>query len=191
MSGMLHPDAAIWMQPLAMMSRRLKAFVSPALLALSLSACASFEPPRWPWEEASEAAPRRAAEPQPTPAIAKPAAKPATELSGLRPAPRPAAERETASLPATPPRLVGLSEAETADLLGRPAEEAAAPPGKIWVYKAAGCRLSVHLFPDMDKGGFYALDYTADGAKDSCLGKVAGEARKKGGALVEAAAKKG
>ncbi|MCR6631245.1 MAG: hypothetical protein NVV74_15015 [Magnetospirillum sp.] len=90
--------------------------------------------------------------------------------------------------PAGAPKLVGLSEDETVGLLGRPAEESAAPPGKIWVYKATGCELSVHLFPDMDKGGFYALDYSAaDGGRDQCLGKVAGEARKRGGALVEAA----
>ena len=76
-------------------------------------------------------------------------------------------------------------------LLGRPAEESAQPPGKVWIYRASGCQLSVHLFPDMERGGYYTLDYTADGARDQCLGKVAGEARRRGGALSEQASKAG
>lgn len=49
----------------------------------------------------------------------------------------------------------------------------------------------MHFFPDMEKGGFYALDYAAEGGRDACLGKVAGEARKRGGALTDQAAKVG
>lgn len=172
-----------------MMLSRFTVLVSPFLLAVSLSACAQFDPPKWLEGEGAAAPAVRPntsdAQTRSAQAPSRPA-KPASELKTLRPAPRPPAEiAAQGSVSAVPPKLVGLSEDETADLLGRPAEETAEAPGKIWIYKASGCQLSVHLFPDMERGGFYALDYTADGAKESCLGKVAGEARKKGGALVE------
>jgi hypothetical protein len=176
-----------------MMFPRFSFMVSSIVLAASLSACAQFDTPKWLGNEGGGGpAPRRAtADARPAPAPVRPV-KPVPELKALRPAARPAVEKEIASLPtapALPPKLVGLSEDETADLLGRPVEETTEPPGKIWVYKASGCQLSVHLFPDMERGGFYALDYTADGARESCLGKVAGEARKKGGAVIEESAK--
>lgn len=156
----------------AMISKPLALSVT---LALALSACAE-TPHSWPWEPPPQAkadAPATATRPVPPAKAVKP-----SELKSIRPQPRPATENEveTASLP---PLLVGLSEDETTELLGHPAEEAAEPPGKIWIYQAAGCRLSVHLFPDMEKGGFYTLDYTvADGAREACLGKVAGAARR-------------
>lgn len=159
-----------------------------APLTMLLAGCA--QPPAWPWDDAparpQASAPRLEAPPAPRPApqATQRQAK-APDLKALRPAPRPAGDKDEAEPAAAPLKLVGLSEDETADLLGRPAEENAEPPGKIWVYKAAGCRLSVHLFPDMEKGGFYALDYTsAEGPKETCLGRIAGEARKKGSALV-------
>lgn len=176
-----------------MMFSRFTLMVSPLVLAAVLSACAQFDLPKWPGNEgAASPAPRPAtADSRAAPAPIRPV-KPAPELKALRPAARPAAEREVAALPNATvklPKLVGLSEDETADLLGRPAEETTEPPGKVWVYKASGCQLSVHLFPDMERGGFYALDYTADSARETCLGKVAGEARKKGGAVIEESAK--
>ncbi|MEW5726605.1 MAG: hypothetical protein AB1918_02150 [Pseudomonadota bacterium] len=148
------------------------------LLAASagLSACAEvgIDPPEWPWQD-------------PRPVVSSPAAVPsAPAAKPAKPAPaRMAAKPERKAKPAEPqaqevPKLVGLSEAETAQLLGQPAEESAQPPGKVWVYKAAGCRLAVHLFPDMEKGGFYTLDTTAEeGAADACLGRLAADARKK------------
>ncbi|MBC7907784.1 MAG: hypothetical protein H7Y60_13715 [Rhodospirillaceae bacterium] len=174
-----------------MMFPRFTFMVAPLLLAAALSACAQFETPKWLGnEDAVSPAARPTADTRPPAAVLT--AKPVPELKTLRPAARPAVEKDVASLPTAPtlpPKLVGLSEDETADLLGRPMEETTEPPGKVWVYKASGCQLSVHLFPDMERGGFYALDYTADSARESCLGKVAGEARKKGGAVVEESAK--
>lgn len=169
--------------------------LSPALsltAVLALSACSSFnldfDEPAAPARPAVTAA-KPAAAPIAAPPPARPAGKPAVELNALRPAPRPDATAAAPS-PSGPPKLVGLSEDETAALLGRPAEETAQPPGKVWLYRAAGCELSVHFFPDMEKGGFYALDYAAEGSRDTCLGKVAGEARKRGGALTDQAAAK-
>lgn len=154
----------------------LKTLAFSVTLAVALSACAELGP-AWPWEDKA-AAPRaqaRKGEAMPSPrAQSAPKVDKTPDLKAIRPEPRPLGEL-------APPSLVGLSEDETAELLGQPAEEEAEPPGKIWIYRTAGCRLSVHLFPDMDKGGFYTLDYTAaDGAKETCLGKVAGEARRKG-----------
>lgn len=158
----------------------LKTLAFPVTLALALSAC-SERMPDWPWRETPPAHTQAPKAEAPAAAKPAPAAKPAKhpDLKALRPEPRPAPDKEAAAEPAAPPRLVGLSEAETAELLGRPAEEAVESPGKIWTYRAKDCRLSVHLFPDMDKGGFYTLDYTvSEGARETCLGKVAGEARK-------------
>lgn len=151
------------------MSLRLAA---PAILiALSLTGCARFETdaPRWLRTE-------------PAPVVAPPAAN---ALPPEIPAARPkAVTAKPAPAPAQAPvpiKLVGLSEAETEGLLGRPTEETDRPPGKAWVYQGPNCRLTVHLFPDMEKGGFYALDYTVeDGSREACLGKVAGEVRKRG-----------
>ncbi|MBI5164882.1 MAG: hypothetical protein HY985_13380 [Magnetospirillum sp.] len=135
------------------------------ILAAAVTACAPLpnEMPSWPWGEAK--AP-----------IAKPRGTAVSE---------PAVPRRGLGLartrPSEPPRLIGLSEDETAGLLGRPAEEGEAAPGKVWIYRTSGCRLAVHLFPDMDRGGFYALDVTAaEGEADACLTRLAGEARKKG-----------
>lgn len=172
--------------------RRTLSSALPLAATLALSACAGWSPD----EPAPSARPSpTASAPRPTqPVAAPPAARPtpknAGDLKALRPAPRPGSGSEAATA-AMPPKLVGLSEDETVELLGRPAEESERPPGKVWLYRAGSCQLSVHLFPDMEKGGFYALDYAAEGGRDTCLGKVAGEARKRGSALPDQAAKAG
>lgn len=174
---------------------RFSLLVPPVLLAALLSACAAFDPPKWLSQAGNAPPPTFEGAPASRAQTASRPVKPSGTLKALRPAARPNVDKEVAALAppvAASPKLVGLSEEETAELLGRPAEETTEPPGKIWRYKAAGCQLSVHLFPDMERGGFYALDYTADGAREACLGKVAGEARKKGGgAVVEESAKPG
>lgn len=138
----------------------LRLLSSPLLLAAGLAACS--------W---SGAAP-----PQPEPhrsAFISPEQQREADRAPPVPRPRPT-DPKIAKLP--PPKLVGLSEAETVELLGRPAEESAQPPGKVWLYRSGGCELSVHLFPDMDHGGFYALDYTAGPdteSREACLRKTA------------------
>lgn len=174
---------------LAMTLRRLFSLTLPLAVLLGLSACAGMS-----LDEPAAPAKPQAPTNRPTavvgPPPARPSTKPTPELNALRPSPRPIPEHDSAAVPG-PPKLLGLSEDETVGLLGRPTEETMQPPGKVWIYRAAGCQLSVHLFPDMEKGGFYALDYAADGSRDLCLGKVAGEARKRGGALAEQAGKTG
>lgn len=168
------------------MTRSLPRFLAFTLAGL-LGGCAQLgmAEPDWPWNprqpsSAQQPAPRPRPEPVAQPRPRQPDAARAKTPEAAKPATRPAVTVEKDKALAAPPKLVGLSEEETVDLLGHPSEETEQPPGKVWTYKASGCRLSVHLFPDMDKGGFYALDYTvAEGAKDGCLGKVASEARKK------------
>lgn len=175
-----------------MILRRLLAPVASLTAVLALSACAGLG------LDDTQAPSRPAVTPsRPQPAVAPPPARPGArapaELNALRPSPRPtiAAAPGPAVTAATPPRLVGLSEDETVILLGHPAEETQQPPGKIWLYRAGGCQLAVHLFPDMEKGGFYALDYGAEGGRDSCLDKVANEARKHGGTTSDQSSKAG
>ncbi|HLO77615.1 MAG TPA: hypothetical protein VK196_14250 [Magnetospirillum sp.] len=170
--------------------RRLISAAAPLTALLALSACANLRTdgtpaPARPAASAAKPGPVVAVPPPP-----RPNGKSTAELQALRPSPRPTPDRDTAP-PSGSPKLLGLSEDETLSLLGRPAEETPQPPGKIWIYRTNGCQLSVHLFPDMERGGFYALDYAAEGERDLCLGKIAGEARKKGGALAEQAQKSG
>jgi hypothetical protein len=142
---------------------------STLLLAVGLSACAQLD---GSWDDSRPTlGPSRSSEafPPPEPRPARAAAVPRQA--------KPAEKRQAQPagvVRGEPLKLLGLSEQETAELLGKPAEEAEQPPGKVWVYRASGCQLSVHLFPDMEKGGFYALDYKADeGSRDVCLGKLA------------------
>lgn len=90
--------------------------------------------------------------------------------------------RDSADDAITPlPKLVGLSADQTEELLGHPSEKDELPPGKIWTYRGGGCVLVVHLFPDMEKGGFYALDYTSEGNADNreaCLARTAESRRR-------------
>lgn len=159
---------------------RLRTIAALTVAGFGLSACADLgiAPPQWPWQEprpvVSAPQPERAAPPPRAAkaATTRPAPKPDRKVAAVKPAPE--VEAKDA------PTLVGLSEGETARLLGQPAEESEQPPGKIWVYKAAGCRLAVHLYPDMEKGGFYTLDTTAEeGSRDACVGKLADDARRK------------
>lgn len=166
----------------------------PAFLTLAVAACADLglSQPDWTWLPPGPSVESPRAENRAAPAQASRPAARTPDLKALKPQPRPSIAAPAPAEDKLAPRLVGLSEVETEQLLGRPAEESAEPPGKTWIYKAAGCRLSVHLFPDMEKGGFYALDYTvAEGTREACLVKVAGEARRKGSALDQEAVRKG
>lgn len=156
-----------------MIKSRLLPVASTLLLATGLAAC---NQQGSLWEDSRPTlGPSRSGE-----AFPPPEPRPAHAASVAR-QPKPAEKRaHPASVVRVEPlKLVGLSEQETAELLGKPAEESEQPPGKVWVYRVSGCQLSVHLFPDMEKGGFYALDYKAEeGSRDTCLGKLAVANRK-------------
>jgi len=148
----------------------LRSFTLVLASALLLAGCSL---PGWrrPWDTGATPAP-------PPPVADSQAREP--PIPKARPAEPKLAARPPAEKP-KPPGLVGLSEAETVDLLGRPSEETDQAPGKLWLYRSGGCELSVHLFPDMDRGGFYALDYGVMGqgdGRDACLARTAEEARR-------------
>jgi hypothetical protein len=155
------------------MTRSLHRFLAPLLLAGLAAGCNSTgQAPPPSGHAGTVSAP--AAQPAPARKSAKAKVEP--------PPPRPAARApvDTAAAPPLPPSLIGLSEDQTAALLGRPSEEAEEAPGKVWTYAGNACRLTVHLFPDMQKGGFYALDYSADDApKEQCVARLA-EAKRRG-----------
>lgn len=153
--------------------------VRPVSLAmiLALTACAQWDEQAPPPEPTPPPAETKVEPPPPPP----PRPQRNLQVRGLRPEPRPASEPQIAGIVMPPGRLVGLSERDTTALLGAPSEEDVTPPGKVWIYHADGCRLSVHLFPDMEKGGFYTLDYTADNGRDACLDKVMEDMRRRNG----------
>lgn len=138
--------------------------------AVALTACS--QPEKLP--------PARSATAQQQPERAPPAPRQSRGAESRLPHPQPRPPVEGA--PPSTPKLLGLSEEETAALLGQPVEEASEPPAKVWLYRTADCQLSVHLFPDLESGGFTALDYSAsDSPREACLGKVAALARRRTG----------
>jgi len=58
-----------------------------------------------------------------------------------------------------PAQLVGLSEAEIQNLMGRPSLMDDRPPAKTWRYLRGGCTLTLALYPDVETRIFRALTY--------------------------------
>lgn len=105
--------------------------------------------------------------PAPIVTMAPPVATPIPATAPVKP---PVAK--PAALP-PPPVLLGKSEADTLALLGSPQKYADTGLGKVFTYQAKACQMEVHLFPDMEKGGFYALDYKATGeSRENCLSRL-------------------
>ncbi|WP_119678966.1 hypothetical protein [Indioceanicola profundi] len=111
--------------------------------------------------------------PDPAPALAptspvpkakpkpKPVAIPAVVLPQQRPEPVDAASQQTAAVAAKidPGVLVGMTEAETLDLLGQPAWTQEIPPAKTWQYASERCVLRVFMFMEMTTRDFRTLSY--------------------------------
>jgi hypothetical protein len=87
-----------------------------------------------------------------------------------RATPNPATPRPQ---PSAEIKVVGLSQAETAALLGPPASEAEQPPAKVWRYKVSECTIDVYFYLDVARNAFYALHYDA-GNPSSSVGPAAG-----------------
>jgi len=116
---------------------------------------------------------------------ARPAASPARIPRTTGPAPSPAQVRP-AEVPADPPPpepLIGLDEAGIARLLGPPTEQAPRAPGKMWLYKKAGCTLDLSLYPDIQTRVYRTLAYevssddNSDRGKRLCLSQLQSSAR--------------
>lgn len=103
------------------------------------------------------------------------------------PSPRPTEPRPRADAPVPVPRpqqaavepfdlgqLGGATESSVVAMIGPPDEVRAQPPGKVWVYSHAACRLEVYLYPSVDVGTMAVLgtDLTpgdlASGDRDRC-----------------------
>jgi len=72
------------------------------------------------------------------------------------PAPAPALAEEPGL---DPRRLIGLSFAQMAALLGQPALQEERPPARAWAYNAATCVLTIFFYPDIATREFRALTY--------------------------------
>ena len=132
---------------------------------------------------------------QPAPSTQAPAPAPppaATPRPPPRTAAAPAARPAAPSPPGPAPdlKLVGLSQPETAALLGKPTLEEEAAPAKVWQYRGRDCVLDVYFFLDVSRNGFYALDYRARGdagavtsasapETERCLRRVYDESRQR------------
>mgnify|MGYP001315023279 CR=1 FL=1 len=92
---------------------------------------------------------------------------------------KPAAEAKAEPQPIGPERIVGLTEAQTADLLGRPAEQEEKAPARLWRYGARDCTATIIFYPEVESLTYRVLDIeivnregreTTDRA---CLGEIA------------------
>ena len=83
---------------------------------------------------------------------------------------------DTGSLsPVKAPQLIGLTEAGTTKLLGRPAETEVFPLSRIWTYRSAACTLKLFFYSTAGAPDFRALTYQieepnpADPDHSACL----------------------
>jgi len=137
--------------------------------------------------------------------VASPAAKPPPKpLAGPRvpdveagvrtpPPPRRAAPAQTAAVPApadlapAPVKLIGLTEPETAALLGAPSAQWDRPPAKVWHYLGPDCAVDVFFYLDVGRNEFAVLRATAVGADGTaqptsdlhCLNRIRDVAQRK------------
>lgn len=104
-----------------------------------------------------------------------PRKKPAPPASGAKPV----AEAKAEPRPIGPERIVGLTEAQTAELLGRPAEQEEKAPARLWRYGTRDCTATIIFYPEVESLTYRVLEVeivdregreTADRA---CLGEIA------------------
>ena len=120
--------------------------------------------------------------PPPKPAVPDTAARPPAA-----PAPATAARPVPAPMPppaaGDTPRIEGLRQEEIVARLGMPAAERNLAPAKVLDYKANGCDLSIYLYFDTGRNGFFALHYDVNGRPppspdaDRCLRTIAAAKR--------------
>jgi hypothetical protein len=120
-----------------------------------------------------EIAPPPSAPPAPPPPVAtapdvEAGVKPRRPLA-KRPSP-PAENQTAATIPApgdlSPPplKLIGLTQQETATLLGAPSAQWDRPPAKVWHYQGPDCAIDVFFYLDVSRNEFSALRTTAAGS---------------------------
>jgi hypothetical protein len=101
--------------------------------------------------------------PMPPPEAANPGADARSETAPLSPS----------GLPRIPSasELIGLDEAAATKLFGSAAEEADAPPARIWRYRSASCELELTFYLDLRTGKMRALNYAFNGEPAGSAGR--------------------
>ena len=92
---------------------------------------------------------------------------------------KPAAEAKAEPQPIGPERIVGLTEAQTAELLGPPADREERAPARLWRYAARGCTATVIFYPEVESLTYRVLEVEIvdregrETAGRACLGEIA------------------
>ena len=82
------------------------------------------------------------------------------------------------ALPTDVSHLVGLSQADTMKLFGRPAAPKSFPPYQVWTYHSTDCDLILFFFPEVSGTAFGALTYqiserdASDATHTACLASL-------------------
>jgi hypothetical protein len=89
----------------------------------------------------------------------RPAAKPRQSPPAEAPQSAPADQ----AAPDPSPKLIGLTQNETAALLGPPSSQWERPPAKVWHYQGPDCTLDIFFYLDLSRNEFSALHFAAAG----------------------------
>jgi len=93
-----------------------------------------------------------------------------------RPAPPPAPPIEPLAM--DPDKLIGMTQAETTAILGRPVSVADLAPATVWSYRSTGCELDVFFYMDLGARMFRVLAYEMKAirqdaqAERNCVGRI-------------------
>lgn len=101
--------------------------------------------------------------------------------------PAPVAKPATRSAPSLldPKQLIGLDQADTESLLGKPDEIREDHPATVWHYRAASCTLDLFFYLDLGSRTFRTLAYDVNATKKpgnqraikTCAGQIHSEYR--------------
>jgi hypothetical protein len=90
----------------------------------------------------------------------------------------PAAPPPGEPLAMDPDKLIGMTQAETTAILGRPVSVADLAPATVWSYRSSGCELDVFFYMDLGARMFRVLAYEMKAirqdaqAERNCVGRI-------------------
>ena len=154
--------------------------LATAAIVLALQAC-SHAPAR----ETSHpipASPPVEMQPVASPRSPAPAVREKAPVPRRRPTPS-AAEPRAPVRPIAPDELTGLTEAETAEVLGAPDSRDDNVPARTWRYAGRGCDVAVIFYPDLGTLTYRSLNIELAArsgfSAPACLGEIASSRRPK------------
>lgn len=110
-----------------------------------------------------------------------------TETAARPPAPAAKTAPATRSAPAAldPKQLIGLDQANTENLLGKPDEIREGHPATVWHYRSTSCTLDLFFYLDLGSRTFRTLAYDVNATKQpgnqraikACAGQIHSEYR--------------